>query len=173
MVIKVDFSKVKEIGWSQYAIRFALGGLITAVAGILAEKFGPAIGGLFLAFPAIFPASLTLVEKTERDDKRKKGLHGNERAHAAAGLDTYGATLGCVALMAFALLIWLSLPSHSPVIVLPAAAAIWIACALGMWAGLRWWRHRRGRSQKNGDTATPMMAGKASRKRPNAYDRGK
>jgi hypothetical protein len=165
MVIKVDFSKLKEIGWSQYAIRFALGGSVTAIAGILAEKFGPAIGGLFLAFPAIFPASITLVEKTERDKKRKEGVDGDKRARSAAGLDTYGATLGSVALMAFAVLIWLSLPSYSPVIVLAGATAVWVACALGMWAGLRWRRHRRTRVQKSGDAGTPLMAGKISAQR--------
>ncbi len=57
MLVKVDFSKVNELDYRQYAIRFALGGLIPAIAGILAGKFGPAVGGLFLAFPAIFPAS--------------------------------------------------------------------------------------------------------------------
>ena len=38
---------------------FFFGGLITAVAGVIAQRFGPIIGGLFLAFPAIFPASAT------------------------------------------------------------------------------------------------------------------
>ena len=44
-------------------------GLITAVAGIIAKQFGPGIGGLFLAFPAIFPASATLIEKHEKQKK--------------------------------------------------------------------------------------------------------
>jgi hypothetical protein len=145
MAVKVNFAKLKEIGWQQYAIRFALGGAITAVAGILAEKFGPAIGGLFLAFPAIFPASVTLIEKTERSEKSEKGVRGDKRARAAAGLDTYGATLGGVALMAFAVLIWLLVALYPPAIVLPGATAVWIACAVGLWAGLRWSRHHRNR----------------------------
>jgi hypothetical protein len=32
--------------------------------GLLAKKFGSTVGGLFLAFPAIFPASATLIEST-------------------------------------------------------------------------------------------------------------
>ena len=40
-----------------------LGGVMTVVAGLIAARFGPVIGGLFLAFPAIFPATATLIEK--------------------------------------------------------------------------------------------------------------
>jgi hypothetical protein len=40
-----------------------LGGVVTVVAGLLAKHYGPVFGGLFLAFPAIFPASATLVDK--------------------------------------------------------------------------------------------------------------
>jgi hypothetical protein len=36
---------------------------MTAIPGWIASKYGPVVGGLFLAFPAIFPASATLVEK--------------------------------------------------------------------------------------------------------------
>jgi hypothetical protein len=32
-------------------------------AGLVADIFGPATGGLFLAFPAIFCASVTLIER--------------------------------------------------------------------------------------------------------------
>jgi hypothetical protein len=31
---------------------------MTVVAGVIAARFGPIFGGLFLAFPAIFPAML-------------------------------------------------------------------------------------------------------------------
>jgi hypothetical protein len=148
MLIKADFSKFKEIDWLQYAIRFALGGAVTATAGILAEKFGPAIGGLFLAFPAIFPASVTLIEKTERTEKSEKALKGEKRARAAAGLDTYGATLGSVALMVFAVLIWLLVALYQPAMVLAGSTAAWIVCAVTLWAGLRRWRHRRARRPK-------------------------
>jgi hypothetical protein len=34
----------------------------------------PVVGGLFLAFPAIFPASATLIEKHVRERKEKAGL---------------------------------------------------------------------------------------------------
>jgi hypothetical protein len=76
MQIKVDPSVIGQTRWHEYAIRFLFGGLITAIAGIIAKKFGPAIGGLFLAFPAIFPASATLIEKHEKQKKEEKGLRG-------------------------------------------------------------------------------------------------
>ena len=40
--------------------------------GLVANVWGPAWGGLFLAFPAIFCASATLIEKHEREEKEKK-----------------------------------------------------------------------------------------------------
>jgi len=48
-------------------------GLITALAE-LSRRSWPRIGGLFLAFPAILPASATLIEKHERDKKDSLGL---------------------------------------------------------------------------------------------------
>ena len=44
------------------------------ITGVLAGHYGPVFGGLFLAFPAIFPASATLVEKHEREKKRRAGI---------------------------------------------------------------------------------------------------
>ncbi len=60
--IVIDLSSVRQTTLGQYATRFLIGGAITALVGIIAGKFGPGIGGLFLAFPAIFPAIATLVE---------------------------------------------------------------------------------------------------------------
>ena len=54
-------------------MRFGLKGLATVVAGLVADTWGPAAGGLFLAFPAIFCASATLIEKHERERTEKKG----------------------------------------------------------------------------------------------------
>jgi hypothetical protein len=45
------------------------------------------IGGLFLAFPAIFPASATLIEKHVRERKEKAGLPGARRGKEAAAFD--------------------------------------------------------------------------------------
>jgi hypothetical protein len=53
---------LREAKWYQFVLRFLLGGSICVLAGVIAEKYGPGVGGLFLAFPAIFPASATLLE---------------------------------------------------------------------------------------------------------------
>jgi FAD dependent oxidoreductase/Protein of unknown function (DUF3147) len=65
--------------WHEYLIRFVLGGLVTAATGAIASEFGPETGGLFLAFPAIFCASATLIEKARA---RAQGKDRRSR-HAA------------------------------------------------------------------------------------------
>jgi hypothetical protein len=45
--------------------------------------FGPSIGGLFLAFPAL-PASATLIEKHEKHKKEENGVEGRHPALIAA-----------------------------------------------------------------------------------------
>jgi hypothetical protein len=79
MAVKLKLSALAEGHWYEYAVRFVLGGAVTMLAGWIAAKWGPAVGGLFLAFPAIFPASATLVEKHERERKENAGLQGAKR----------------------------------------------------------------------------------------------
>ncbi len=113
-------------------MRFALGGLATAAAGLIAHIWGPGVGGLFLAFPAIFCASATLIERHERTRKEGKGLEGRKRGKNAAALDAAGAGLGSVALAAFATAIWL-LAENVGAASLALAAVIWFAVALLLW----------------------------------------
>ena len=80
MIVQAKFSALREGNWREYAARFALGGLATVLAGGVAQIFGPEVGGLFLAFPAIFCASATLIEKHERRRKTDK----NYKARSAA-----------------------------------------------------------------------------------------
>ena len=86
MIVRAKWSALKQGQWYEYLVRFALGGLATVLAGLVADIWGPATGGLFLAFPAIFCASATLIEKHERERKEKKGLQGKERGKDAAAL---------------------------------------------------------------------------------------
>ena len=67
MRIRINLASLKQIRWHEYLTRFLLGGIITVATGLIAKHFGPVIGGLFLAFPAIFPAGATLIEKHERE----------------------------------------------------------------------------------------------------------
>ena len=60
--------------------------LVTVAAGVIADIWGPTAGGLFLAFPAIFCASATLIEAHQRQQKERKGLMGAERGKNAGHL---------------------------------------------------------------------------------------
>ena len=90
-------------------------------ARFLAEHFGPVFGGLFLAFPAIFPASATLVAKHETHKKQNAGIETNSRGRQAVAVDAAGAPLGSVGLAAFALTVWKFLPYYNSAFVFLAA----------------------------------------------------
>jgi len=85
MKVSADFSALKRTKWYEYAVRFLLGGSVTVVAGLLAKYYGPVLGGLFLAFPAIFPASATLLDKHERQKKQRAGIKQTTRGRQVAG----------------------------------------------------------------------------------------
>jgi hypothetical protein len=133
MKIQVDLSALKQTQWYQYAVRFLFGGMITVATGIVAKKFGPVVGGLFLAFPAIFPASATLIEKHEEERKQREGLKGTDRAAEAVSVDAAGAAIGSMALAVFGLLVWREIPNHSPWTVLPIATLAWLATSVLLW----------------------------------------
>ena len=133
MRISLNVAALRKTKLDEYAIRFLAGGIVTALTGIIAKKFGPEIGGLFLAFPAILPASVTLVEKHERQKKERGGLHGAIRGRKAAGIDAAGAAIGSFGLFAFALVVWRLVPIYKSGIVLGGATAIWMAVAYLLW----------------------------------------
>jgi hypothetical protein len=91
MKILVNFAALRQVRWYEHFARFLLGGFISLVAGLIAKEFGPTAGGLFLAFPAIFPASATLLDKHEREKKQKAGIAVTIRGLLAVGLDARGA----------------------------------------------------------------------------------
>ncbi len=133
MKIKVDTSGLRESRWYQYLIRFIFGAAVTALAGVIAERFGPRIGGLFLAFPAILPATATLVEKHETEKKAREGKNGARGGRAAAGVDAAGAAMGSIGLVVFALIVWKKLPHGATGPVLLAATVAWCAVSISIW----------------------------------------
>lgn len=139
MLIRFKLAGLRETRISEVAARFAFGGLMTVVAGLIASRFGPSIGGLFLAFPAIFPAGATLVEKHQRRQKQEAGLSGRDRGIDAAGLDAAGAALGAIGLAVFAAMLAWKLPDGRPVIWLPVAVVAWAAVNGACWFG---WKRR-------------------------------
>lgn len=133
MIPAIDFSSLKDAHWTQFAVRFALGGAVTACTGLVAAHWGPVIGGLFLAFPAIFPASATLIERHETDKKRKAGIECRVRGRKAAALDAAGAALGGWGLACFGGVVWLLLPEHSALLTLSLAGVVWLCVAVLLW----------------------------------------
>jgi hypothetical protein len=131
--IGIDVHSLRRNHWNDYAIRFLFGGLITAFTGLIAKWYGPMVAGLFLAFPAILPASATLIEKHEIQRKHRSGLHGTARGRTIASVDAAGASMGSIGLVAFGLLAWKLLPHASAGLVLAFAALAWFAVSFAVW----------------------------------------
>jgi hypothetical protein len=133
MGISANFSALGRTKWYEFVVRFVFGGAITVGAGILAKKYGPAVGGLFLAFPAIFLASITLVERHELQKKRRAGLDGSDRARKAAALDAAGAAMGSFGLIGFAFTIYKWLTQENAAVILAVASNVWFAVSVMIW----------------------------------------
>jgi len=114
----VDPGKLKGISGRQLAVRFAFGAVISAGAALTGHFFGHRLGGLFLAFPAILPATLTLVQRKE----------GNARADS----DVRGAVMGGFGLVGFAIAGTLTLSRIAPTAALALASAAWLVVSLGL-----------------------------------------
>ncbi|MBB5339028.1 DUF3147 family protein [Tunturiibacter gelidoferens] len=130
----MDFSSLRETQPHEYIIRFLFGGVCTVSAGLIAKRYGPGIGGLFLAFPAIFPASASLIENHEKKRKAEHGFNGTIRGRLAASIDASGASLGCIGLAMFALTLRMALPGHVALHTLVAASVVWITISSLLWS---------------------------------------
>ena len=114
-----DLGALRSVRFRDLAIRFAFGVGVSSVAGAVSLVFGPSAGGMFLVFPAILPATLTLID--EQEGKRP-----------AEG-DALGAIVGSAALGVFGLVSWLLLRRSSPVVAEPSAFAAWLASAVAVY----------------------------------------
>jgi hypothetical protein len=111
---------MRRAAWWEIALRFVFGGVITTAAGFVAERWGAGPGGLFLAFPAILPATLTLVKEYE--------------GRAQAADDARGAVLGAVALAGFAATVWFAAEHHvSGLTTLALATFVWLGVSVSLW----------------------------------------
>src|ERR1700731_1450739 len=133
MKVSANFSALKKTKWYEYAVRFLLGGSVTVVAGLLAKHYGPVFGGLFLAFPAIFPASATLVDKHERQKKQRAGIAKTTRGRQVAGVDAAGAALGSLGLATFAWIFWKRRPWGNVAMVFIVAVSGWLCFSCSLW----------------------------------------
>lgn len=128
----IHLRALEKVKWWEYVVRFAFGGAITAAAGLVARHFGPAVGGIFLAFPAILPASLTLVEQ---HDGRSEAID-----------DARGGIVGSLGLAAFALTVSSMTATYGGPLTLSAATLLWGAVSVTVWAV--WHGRSRSRSRR-------------------------
>jgi Protein of unknown function (DUF3147) len=113
-----DIASLKKCRMWEHAVRFVFGGAVSVGASLIAKQWGPGIGGLFLAFPALLPASLTLVKAHD--------------GRAQAVEDARGARLGALSLCLFAGLVAL-LAGDGPVVTLTLATSAWVLAAYALW----------------------------------------
>ena len=130
--IRFSPTSLREGRWYEYVIRFALGGGATVFTGVISSRYGAAVGGLFLALPAIFCASATLIEKHEVRRNRDAGLDGRRRGQEAAALEAAGAALGAIGMLAFAVVFWL-LVENSVVAAFVGASLTWLVVSVAAW----------------------------------------
>lgn len=112
-------SDLRRASRRDMAIRFGFGVAISAVSAIVGITAGARAGGLLLAFPAILPATLTLIEKQDGE--------------ASARDDDNGAMLGALALLAFAVVGWQAFPRLGPAVAIPAATLAWLLTAVALY----------------------------------------
>jgi hypothetical protein len=130
--IRFSPSSLREGRWYEYMIRVTLGGAATVFTGLVSSRYGASIGGLFLALPAIFCASATLIEKHEIRRKREANLRGQQRGKQAAALDAAGAALGAVGMLAFAVVFSFLVTSSVPAAFFGASIS-WLIVSVVAW----------------------------------------
>ncbi|HAM02941.1 MAG TPA: hypothetical protein DCQ30_12060 [Acidimicrobiaceae bacterium] len=119
----IQLDELGDASGASMGVRFCFGAAISLVAGVVSLALGERAGGLLLAFPAILPSTLTLIEK--------------EESERAAEDDDVGAVLGATGLVAFALAGWLLLSRLPAALAILAAAVCWSTVAVGLYVAFR------------------------------------
>ncbi|WP_067177605.1 DUF3147 family protein [Microtetraspora niveoalba] len=129
--IRVQPSRLKKVTKREMAVRFVFGAVISVVAALIGRRWGGVTGGVFLAFPAILAATLTLIQH-------------EEHKRAPAVQDARGAMLGAVGMVAYAACVWVLAPRIPAHFALLAGLGVWAAVSAALyflvWVGFG---HRR------------------------------
>jgi hypothetical protein len=133
MLVQAKIAAVRGIRLHEALLRFIFGGLVCVAAGLIAKRFGPGVGGLFLAFPAIFPAGASLVEAHEKQHKARVGLDGTNRGRVVASVDAAGAAIGTIGLAGFGVICWLGFERLPIYAVFALASLAWTVLSVGFW----------------------------------------
>jgi uncharacterized membrane protein (GlpM family) len=121
--IRASSGKLGKPPTRDWFIRFGFGAAVSAVAGVISAVAGPRAGGVFLAFPAILLASLTLVAK--------------EEGPAQARDDARGAVFGTLGLVAFAVVVAVAVTRWPLWATFVAATLAWVVVSLVAYATAR------------------------------------
>lgn len=131
--ITAGLSGLKQTKWHEPVLRFVFGGAVTVAASLIDKHWGPAVGGLFLAFPGIFPPGASMVEKHAEERKQEAGLQGIERGRQEASLEAAGASMGAAGLAAFGAVVWWGAEREPLGLVLGMAFAAWAIVSGVLW----------------------------------------
>jgi hypothetical protein len=126
--IGIDVHALREVSIKELAIRFAFGAAVSLVAAAVGQLAGSFAGGMMLAFPAILPATVTLLE---RSDGREEAVR-----------DVQGAVLGALGLSLFALVLVATLPHEHGWLALPLAVVAWAGSSVLAYAAVEALGHR-------------------------------
>ncbi len=148
MIVQAKLESLKGISFREWAVRFFFGGVVCVAAGIIAKRYGPGVGGLFLAFPAIFPAGASMVAAHEEKHKARAGFDGTQRGRTVAGVDAAGTALGCIGLASFAMICWIALPRLSTLATFGLATLAWFVLSVAAWFLRKGRTFRRSRGRK-------------------------
>jgi hypothetical protein len=157
--IRFSPSSLKEGRWYEYLVRFTLGGAATVFTGLISSRYGASVGGLFLALPALFCASATLVQKHEISRKRQAGLDGRRRGRKAAALDAAGAALGALGMLAFAMVFSLAV-ERSIAAAFIGASFSWLIVSVAAWHQSQKIRSIRRRQSSDGISGPAIPRGR-------------
>jgi hypothetical protein len=124
-----DLRRLGNVKLGELGRRFVLGAAASLLAGVVTDLFGSRAGGLFLAFPAILLATLTLLEKTE--------------GRAAAVASSQGAVLGAIGLAGFAFIFEAAIAKSALGLALVLALTGWIGTSVALYAAVEVVRRRK------------------------------
>jgi uncharacterized membrane protein (GlpM family) len=114
--VQANGDKLGKPPTRDWFIRFGFGAAVSAGAGVIAVVAGPRAGGVFLAFPAILLASLTLVAKEEGQDQARD--------------DARGGVFGTIGLLGFALVVAVAATRWPLWATFVTATVVWAIVAL-------------------------------------------
>jgi hypothetical protein len=116
-----DAGRLRGIRPRDLGVRFGFGAAVSVAAGLVGPGWGERAGGVLLAFPAILPAALTLIESRE--------------GTSMAVSDVRGAVAGALGMLCFALTV-LALVGRTPTAVaLLTATASWALVSIALYVG--------------------------------------